>query len=185
MIVPVLDGLDDLSSKKRETAVKALNKAFSVDFPAVVTCRTIPFIETISTLGAPLARAVVVEMIPVAISDLVAYLPKGQVSGASKWSMVVQYLWKNKDSVLAETLTSPLMSYLARAIYSGPEGVPNELLKFNSKTNLEEHLLDAYVGAVYPPPLPGERYPEFHFYAASDVKKWYASLAWHLKRTKI
>ena len=73
----------------------------------------------------------------------------------TKWEAVLSYLGRNPGAPVARTvleaLSNPLMTSLARAAYGDTDADPRRLLEpqFADLPTLEEHLLDAFVPAVY------------------------------------
>jgi predicted NACHT family NTPase len=64
-VIPVLDGLDEVSPGLHEAAIDALDRAVAGDRPLVVTCRSAEYERAVQRSGTFLARAAVVEIEPV------------------------------------------------------------------------------------------------------------------------
>ncbi|GID50856.1 hypothetical protein Aca07nite_81310 [Actinoplanes capillaceus] len=182
LILPVLDGLDEVSRDHITLAVTRLNNYLSQDRPIVVTCRTAEYQEIIGQVGAVLARAAVVELESVSHSEAAAYLPAGQgEAGRRRWKPVTRHLLTHPDGPLAQVFSTPLMVHLARVVYRGATE-PADLLRFTDPATLEDHLLRNYVPALYaeqegaPAARPGYR-PE-------QAQRWLAFLAAHMSRAR-
>lgn len=163
-VMIVVDGLDELPAHLHTAALDGLNRAAGVR-PLVVTCRTAEYRAASS--GTFLRGAAVVQLAPVAWPDLADYL--------GGWSPVV-------DSPVALALSSPLMAYLARTIYSVPPGDPAELMAFGTREDVERHLLRAYLPAVYDQrpravdPYRSCRTPQWTFEVADRSLRFLAAL---------
>ncbi|GAB3831853.1 NACHT domain-containing protein [Dactylosporangium cerinum] len=142
LVVPVLDGLDEMAGPAQAPAITALTAAVGRDRPLVVTCRADEYQRAVAQAGSPLARAAVVEIEPVSAADAAAYLPEGQLDGAARWRPVLAHLAAEPDGGLAHVFRTPLMVYLARTAYRAPGSNPAELLTFTEPGNVELHLED-------------------------------------------
>lgn len=151
-VLPVLDGLDEMPAAWHASAITALNDAVADARPVVLTCRSDEYQAAVATTGTPLARAAVVEIEPVAPDDIVTYLSAGQIDGHARWAPVIRCLRTNPDGPLACALSTPLMVYLARTMYTAPGNDPAELCdtdRFPDRRTIEDHLLNGYLPAVY------------------------------------
>ncbi|MGE7435945.1 helix-turn-helix transcriptional regulator [Kitasatospora sp. NPDC001175] len=208
LILPVLDGFDEIAEGLRREALEALN---ATSLPLVLTSRRGEFAEAVQAAHAPLVWAAGIELTDLAIDDLVTYLPRtartvghGNSSGhggdhdgdggtGAVWDVVLGELRAREtpaSAPLAEVLTTPLMVILARTMYSETPGRnPAELLdttRFPTRKSLEEHLLAGFVPAVYRRRVPeqtegGQRRRQPN--RDSDrVRRWLGYLAHHLVR---
>ncbi|GAA0464517.1 hypothetical protein Ade02nite_31500 [Paractinoplanes deccanensis] len=166
-VIPVLDGLDEIPASLRVRAVERLTATIG-ERPLVVTCRAREYADTIGTSGTPLAAAAVVELDPVAAAQVARYLPAGQIDGERRWQPVLSRLAAEPDGPLATTLSTPLMSSLARTAYTSPTTDPGDLLRFPDGAALTTHLLASYLPAVYRGPRP---------YTAAQAERWLRYLA--------
>jgi hypothetical protein len=160
-VLPVLDGLDEILESLRGEAMQCLNAAFDHDAPVVLTCRADEYRETVDAVDVFTAAAVV-ELRPLSLDDLADYLSRttrqiyhhgGDLT--TKWEPVLAYLRENPEQPVAQTvvevLSTPLMTSMARAAYSDTSADPLYLLddRFADPDALEEHLLEAFIPAVY------------------------------------
>ncbi|OLF16372.1 hypothetical protein [Actinophytocola xanthii] len=153
-VLPVLDGLDEMPRSRQAAAVAGLNDAVAGGHPIVVACRVREYEAAVTASGAALGRAAVVELEPVDAAAAAAYLPAGQAAGTRRWAPVLDRLRDDPRGSLAEALSTPLMVYLARAVYRGPARDPVHLgdrRRWRSAQQVEDHLLDAYLPALYAP----------------------------------
>ncbi|MFJ4776549.1 helix-turn-helix domain-containing protein [Streptomyces sp. NPDC088762] len=163
LVLPVLDGFDEIAEGLRRDALDALNATSS---PLVLTSRRDEYAEAVRAAHTPLVWAHGIELTDLTLDDLADYLPRTTrtvPSGASAahgtgsaWDAVLTQLRTRQDPVhtnLATVLSTPLMVILARTLYSETPGRdPAELLdatRFPSVKSLDEHLLAGFVPAVY------------------------------------
>ncbi|MFE1364826.1 helix-turn-helix domain-containing protein [Streptomyces anulatus] len=170
LILPVLDGFDEIAEGLRQEALEALN---ATSLPLVLTSRAGEYAEAVSAARAPLVWAAGIELAGLTPDDLSAYLSRtarpaardgrapggeGGEGGEGLWDLVLEVLRSGKDPAggrLAEVLSTPLMIALARTMYSeAPGRDPAELLdagRFPTASSLEDHLLAGFVPTVYRP----------------------------------
>ncbi|MFD7526961.1 helix-turn-helix domain-containing protein [Streptomyces sp. NPDC059849] len=160
LVLPVLDGFDEIAEGLRSTALETLN---ATSLPLVLTSRRGEFAEAVEETRTPLVWAAGLELTDLTLDDLDDYLPRtarpvprGDSGSEAVWSPVLARLSAGEggaDSPLARVLSTPLMIILARTMYSGTPGRdPAELLdteRFPDENSLEEHLLAGFVPTVY------------------------------------
>lgn len=177
-VLPILDGLDEVGSTELPAATLAVNR-YGWTQPLVVTCRGTEYLAaTREEPGAPLARAAVIELVPLSRTDIESYLgpdPEG------RWTAVRDRLAAEPDGPLARTLGNPLMLWLAWEVYGHADRNPAELAdryRFARQQAIESRLLSEFVPAVYPVEgqllslLPGRLEP-----TASQARRWLGFLA--------
>ncbi|MFE0777367.1 helix-turn-helix domain-containing protein [Streptomyces sp. NPDC058861] len=202
LVLPVLDGFDEIAEGLRREALDALN---TTSAPLVLTSRRDEYAEAVRAAHAPLVWAGGVELADLTLDDLADYLPRttrvappggsGDGTGASgtTWDAVLAALRARKTPAaadLATVLTTPLMVVLARTLYSEVPGRdPAELLdaaRFPSVKSLEEHLLAGFVPAVYRRHVPERdaagRQPGTAYADPVRAERWLGHLAHHLVR---
>ncbi|KOV30318.1 XRE family transcriptional regulator, partial [Streptomyces sp. XY431] len=196
LILPVLDGFDEIAEGLRREALEALN---TVDLRLVLTSRRKEFADAVHAAHAPLVRASGLELVDLTPEDVADYLPwtarpAGRGSGTrAVWDTVLDELRDQRSPGgrnLAEVLSTPLMIVLARTMYSRTsERDPGELLnstRFPTGQRIEEHLLAGFVPTVYrrrvrersdtdPRQERWERNPE-------QAERWLGYLAHHMAR---
>ncbi|MFI8961883.1 helix-turn-helix domain-containing protein [Streptomyces sp. NPDC053493] len=202
LILPVLDGFDEIAEGLRRAALDALN---ATSTPLVLTSRRDEYAEAVRAARAPLVWAGGIELTDLTLDDLADYLPRaardvpsaaGGGPGAgrpgSAWDGVLAELRTLRSPAhtnLAAVLTTPLMVILARTLYSEtPDRVPAELLdatRFPSVKSLDEHLLAGFVPTVYRHRAPERdaagRRPRTA-YDAARAEHWLGHLAHQLVR---
>lgn len=72
-LVAVLDGLDELPAERHGPAIEALDRFAAAGHPLVLTCRAKEYEHAVTTTGAVLSRAAVVELRPVDVADVIAF----------------------------------------------------------------------------------------------------------------
>jgi hypothetical protein len=183
-ILPVLDGLDEIPETTRRWAVRAINEVIGSHRPIVVTCRSVEYGDVIAGGSPVLHRAPVVELQPVAVDDLVAYVRAVPWPDANAWEPVIDHLRRSPKGALAQALGTPLMISFSRRIYQRLTRSPAELIdenRFPSCHAVEDHVLGLFVAAAYAPqrrtvpgnpaPAPDGRWP------AESAERWLRYLA--------
>lgn len=158
-ILPVLDGFDEVPSGLHGTALKALNRATTM--PMLLTSRPEEYSTAVNKPDSDvLTAAAVIELEGLTVEDYADYLTRAsrpvRDGGADStvWEPVLARLRElpltPSAANLAEALATPLMVSLARTVYSDAPGQnPRKLLEFPTPVALRDHLLAAFVPAVY------------------------------------
>ncbi|AGL17357.1 SARP family transcriptional regulator [Actinoplanes sp. N902-109] len=173
LILPILDGLDELPESTRRVAVDAVNAATGADRPVVVTCRVSEFMDVVSTGGPALRRAALVQVDRVAVADVSGYLGRGEDAGPARWQPVIDAMRADPGGPLGTAFGSPLMVSVAKAAYRDGTRDPAELVAFASRHDVENHLVDCLLDVAYPPERGGAR-----------QQRWLTFLAVHLDRQR-
>ncbi|MFE6484471.1 NACHT domain-containing protein [Streptomyces sp. NPDC057757] len=157
LILPVLDGFDELPRSAYAEAVRHINSELDDDLPLLLTSRTEAWAATVRA-GDVLTAAEVVELLPLDEEQAGSYLertarPGGRdgAHGETVWTPVLRRLAREPHP-LADVLRVPLMVALARTVYGDTSRDPAELLdpgRFPTAGDIEEHLLDAFVPAAF------------------------------------
>ncbi|MGW7458120.1 XRE family transcriptional regulator [Streptomyces sp. NPDC054797] len=206
LILPVLDGFDEIAEGLRREALDALNATSS---PLVLTSRRDEYAEAVRAAHAPLVWAGGIELTDLTLEDLADYLPRttrtvpsdadstpgagSSGSPGSPWDAVLTELRTGQGPAhahLTAVLTTPLMVILARTLYSEtPDRDPAELLdatRFPTVKSLDEHLLAGFVPAVYRRRAPERdaagRQPRTPYADPARAERWLGHLAHHLVR---
>lgn len=174
LILPILDGFDEIPDRIRGSAIDKIN-AMNPPAGLILTARTKAYRDAVygeSGTGRVLAGAAGVELCPLDAAMVAAYLKRASDSPVmdERWNAVFDTFSENEPSPVAQTLTTPLMVTLARAIYNPRDNEdaetiqhhPAELLDpalFKEKKDVEAYLLDKFIWAAYRP-LPGSSDPQ-------------------------
>ncbi|MER6831971.1 hypothetical protein ABT352_38695 [Streptosporangium sp. NPDC000563] len=180
LVLPILDGLDELPASQHASAVGELNDYAGAGPGLVVTCRSREYEQAITTLGAELARAAVVELQAVTAEQVIAFLSHPAVA-RPRWQPVFDHLRASPDGVLAKVLSTPLMASLARAAYTSLLTDPGELLRMTRAFDIRARLIDGFVTDAYlsdRPAPPGVR--ALRRYPSARAGRWLSCLAFQL-----
>ncbi|MGW1681288.1 NACHT domain-containing protein [Saccharopolyspora sp. NPDC002376] len=154
LILPVLDGFDEIPERHRPAAVRQIS---TLDLPLILTSRPGEYARAAYEIKA-VGGAAAIMLEDLTLEETHEYLrqstgkPRGPV-----WDGVFEQLRTAPEARasrnLTTVLTSPLMVMLARTVYNdNPGRHPGELLdtgRFSEAEDLEDHLLDVYVDTVY------------------------------------
>jgi NACHT domain len=173
-VVPILDGLDEMPRALQPAAVARINE-HRVYRPLIVTSREEQYLDAIRQNREGIKDAPVVAIRPLLAGDIQAYLDP---TGRGPWAEVLARM--DADGPLAAVLANPLMLWLARVVYADKS--PGNLAFLNTRTSLENHLLEELVPAVYD----GERgWPRLRGFrcAGWQAERWLGALA-HRHRSR-
>ncbi|MGC0318268.1 NACHT domain-containing protein [Kitasatospora acidiphila] len=171
LIVPVLDGLDEMSPHLRGMALTRLNESRADGTPLILTCRAAEYDQLVSEDAVLLRGAAVVRAVPVTPQDALEYLRTVVVPQRhAAWEGVFATLEEELPSPLLSVAASPLMLGLLR-IFAGGSGDPVVLLRFGGARELEDFLLDALVPTVFAARPDGPRW------RAGPAERWLRWLA--------
>jgi hypothetical protein len=148
LLVPILDGFDELPAASRRVALRPIKRAFPG--PLLLISRGTEYEEAVWASGEVLTRAAVVELLPPSGRDLQDYLRlRTPPFRADLWYPVFDRLAERPDGPLAATLAKPLMAWLAVQTYAEGGANPVELLGIDDPDVLQRSLLDRLFQAVY------------------------------------
>lgn len=185
LVLPILDGLDEIADSVRGQAIAKINDSLLPGSQLVVTCRTAHYREAIGAsdgVRLTLRAAAGVELRALDAEAVAAFLQDDAgLQAEERWSPVLTVLGTQAPAGLA--LTTPLMVALARTIYNPRQGEhaqklpdPAELCALADQDAVEEHLFDAFIHAAYRDRGDGR-------WTAPQAEKWLTFLARHLERT--
>jgi hypothetical protein len=193
LLLPVLDGLDEINGPAQGRALAHLNEALRPGVGLVLTARTDSYRLAVRPgAGMPAAvpsGAAGVELCPLDAGTVADYLraSAGGRDAEARWEQVFAALADPAQPV-GQALVTPLTAALARTVYCPRPGEPaaglphpGELLGrgLDSRAAVERHLFDGFLPAAYRPHAdPARRGP----WKASDAYRWLAFLAGQLKR---
>jgi hypothetical protein len=172
LIVPVLDGLDDLHLDPGDTgwteAFDELNNFAVADGTAraslVLTSRVSPDPKT----GIPWLRdAATVLVQPVTTAKAIQYL-RGRVNDPERWVPVIQILERDPGNPLSRAMSTPL--WLTFAASSADPA------KLSDRSDIDDYLLGRFVDSSAKEAADGTPY------RPSEVRAWLSRLAQYLSR---
>jgi hypothetical protein len=161
LILPLLDGLDEIPPVLRASAIARINDALRAGEAVVVTCRTEDYRRVVTPdegRGVPIGAAAAVELNPLTPDMVAGYLvdDEGSSAASERWAPVLAML--GSEAPVAQALSTPLMVALARVIYNPRPGElvgdlrsPAELcgLAMEDRLAVESSLFDAFIPAAY------------------------------------
>ena len=188
LIVPILDGLDEIPYPARISAVAKLNEAMRPGDRLVVTSRGQDFLEAIKPEDGPwvpLHGAAGIKLCSLDSSTVTRYLYADVTRDReSPWWPILTGL--PAEAPLSEALSNPLSLTLARAIYNTRMGEPSaappnpaELLNLPDRAAVEDRLLSAFVKAAYPGS--DTETGSSRRWDANRAERWLIFLAHHLE----
>jgi NACHT domain len=180
LILPILDGLDEIPNALRRQAIVGIKDALQPGDRLIVTCRTEAYRAAVRPPGharVPLLAAAV-QLRPLDADAVSCYLQRGTEDGVARWASILT------QAPVAQALSSPLMAGLAQAIYNPrpdeeadilPD--PQKLSHLKSESVIKDHLFDEFIRAAYRPSPDPARRPRW---TAHQAKRWLVFLARHL-----
>jgi hypothetical protein len=190
LILPILDGLDEIPDAARRYAIARINDAVRAGEHFVVTCRRAPFEDAVGPADGSrvtLRGAAGVELCPLDARVIAGYLQADAASPHDmvRWQPLLACL--KAETPVAKVLSNPLMLSLARTIYSPEPGDltrsapdPAELCILADEVDIEARLLSAFVPAAYR--NSGQKPGRPRTWTARRARRWLGFLARHLDR---
>ncbi len=193
-IMPVLDGLDELSQPARATVITALNRSLNSGDQLVLTCRTIEYGRAVATAGHVLASAVVIEpqpLEPAAAADYLARcLPR---CPGPAWEQILEGLRATETrspgplAAIADIAATPLGLWLLRTVcITGTVGTARMLdpWQLPGTATLRGYLFDQLIPALIEtrPPADDQAglFRPRRRYDPGQVRHWLGYLASYL-----
>ncbi|GAB3934148.1 hypothetical protein GCM10027614_06640 [Micromonospora vulcania] len=146
LVVPVLDGLDEMPEQRLVACLEQLNELATQRF--VLTCRTSVY-ERYLVKGEKLRGTAVVVLEPLSPAEVADYLvDAAPYHQAGNWSAVAATI--GGDAELTGALSTPLMVAMARTAFDQPGTDPRELVPLaleQGRRSVEDNLLTRAVDA--------------------------------------
>jgi hypothetical protein len=194
LIMPILDGLDEIADDARSAAISAINTGAMPGESFVITSRTALYREAARAdreSEVTLQGAAGIELCPLDSGLVADYLLRGAAGpkARARWTHVLERL--DERSELASALSTPLMVGLAQIIYNatGVNGAqppdPNDLCllcEMGNAAAIRRHLLAGFVAAAYRPRGFGPS-DQPHQWAPPKAEKTLQFLAHYLQST--
>jgi hypothetical protein len=191
LILPLLDGLDEMPDNRLPQAITRINDALRPSQRLVLASRGKPYRQAVRPpdgQGITLVGAAAVELCPLRPEEVKRYLLHDSRDPA-RWAPIIEAL--GSDVPVGRALTTPLMVTLARAIYSprpgdqpGTTRDPSELCDETMPDvfTVAQYLLDAFIPAVY------RQLGDWHErrrvrWPSPKAERWLTFLARHIERT--
>ncbi|WP_157563368.1 hypothetical protein [Micromonospora chokoriensis] len=193
-VIPVLDGLDEMSQELLPRAIESLNRVlipaaqFGPD-PVILTCRESEFLAAApaeyssGVESAVLWEATTVKVKPYTAEDIGACLVAGvPASQVARWAHLATAVREAPEGPLATALVTPFMISLTRSVLGGEGRDPAELVgrAWPNGRDVELSLLHDLVPSLYDHPLPG---PATVALSSEKAQRYLVSLARTLSAT--
>lgn len=185
MVVPILDGLDELPEEYRPKVIAALNTSLGRTGRVVVTCRSEDFAAAVAA-GDVLTAAAVIEPVLMTATDAANYLKECLLpTPGPPWTFVLNELRQDAARPLADVCATPLGLWLLRTVYITGHRDPTPLVTdrehYPDAAAIEDHLLEELIPAVIdarpPSDDPADRLRPRESWDPSDVRRWLSYLA--------
>jgi hypothetical protein len=187
LVLPVLDGLDEVSERARADVIEAVNAAMSDGaLGLVLTCRTAEYWAAVAARDV-LRSAAVIEPDVItprqAATYLKSWIPPSQ---RAAWRPVLAGLTTRPvNKPLAEALATPLALWLVRHVYLDQGLDPVKLAdtcRFPAPELIQQHLAEALVAALIKanPPDPADSMRPARSWDPDKAQRWLGFLACHL-----
>ncbi len=166
LILPVLDGLDEILAGGSDQALASINDELRSDIGLVLSCRTDEFRAAVhpdpDRRPIHLDGAAGIRLTPLTSTAIRGYLLAGaRDDGPTRWAQTLTALADPTSSV-AQALTTPLTAFLASTAYNprpweSSRGLPSptDLCALPTAAAVEQHLLAGFIPAAYRP-YPGQ-----------------------------
>jgi cyclopropane fatty-acyl-phospholipid synthase-like methyltransferase len=193
LILPILDGFDEIPDQMRVSAIEKINEAVKPEPGLILTSRTTEYRDAVngkSGIRMVLDGAAGIKLCPLDARIVTDYLKESSDSPeiAERWDVVTSTLTADKPAPAAQALTTPLMVTLARAIYNPHDNEnvaaiqqrPAELLNsrlFKNKEDVETYLLDKFIWAAYRSPSQQSHASGGYTWNYLQAKRWLVFLA--------
>jgi len=160
LILPVLDGLDEIRGGSRAQALTEINATLPNHTGVIVSSRAKAFRRAVRLrpgVGPTrLEGAAGIRLAPLSPTVVADYLiATAGDGGRDRWSAVLTAM-SSPGTPLARAMTTPLMAGLARTVYNPRGGEsnlglpdPGDLIALPTVAAVEQHLLAGFVPAAY------------------------------------
>jgi hypothetical protein len=145
-----LDGLDDMPSSAKSTALSKIDKE-AHRLKVVITSTSAEYGRARAT--GRISYPAVVSLRPLDLKSISEYLTQGHDGSQERdrWDTFTKYLVEHPGSPVARALDNPLMLSLCRASYR-QSGDPTELTEFKGIKQVKRFLISEFLTAAYPDP---------------------------------
>lgn len=190
LILPVLDGLDEIPAVSRAAVLRALNTSLGTG-QLILTCRTAEYAQAVRDAADVLTGAAVIEAEPLTPRAAAAYLTTClRPAPSPSWQQVLGGLRTGGAAALAEVCSTPLGLWLLRSVYCQPGADPAPLAdpaRYPTRKALQAHLLDQLIPALIRtrPPLTdavgaADLFRPSKHYDPDQAARWLGYLAHYL-----
>lgn len=163
LIIPVLDGLDELAVHVRGSALEAINTILPAQ-SLILTCRREEYSQLVKHSG-PLKNAAASEALPLIPDSVAKYLQTRRgARNIEDWQAIIDSIKADPGAPLARTLSRPLMVSFLAVVYEEPRTDIGDLLNraiFPSAADIERSLYASLL-TIY----------KRHMHLSVDGKAW-------------
>lgn len=180
MILPVLDGLDemdptlpdgspDTEAPRARAALEQLDgyRVRGEPGPVVLTCRT-AHLQAMASRGV-LRDSAQVTLAPVSHAQAMSYLAT-RAQDPPRWQPLIDHLTAHPTDALATLLSTPWRLCLVATVYHH-DGSPHELTAYATAQALDDHLLSRFIPAATRL-HPRTRFGRQRIYHPDQVHRW-------------
>ncbi|WP_433521637.1 NACHT domain-containing protein [Nocardia pseudovaccinii] len=151
LVLPVIDGLDELAAAQRAALLTALNESLGATDPLVLTCRTDEFLDTVDRADV-LTAAAVIEARPLTPSTAASYLDNCLAPRIrAEWEWILATLRHDDHTPLSAVCATPLGLWLLRTVYLENRRDPTPLLDpvgYPDAAAITAHLFEELIPAT-------------------------------------
>ncbi|MFF7093355.1 NACHT domain-containing protein [Streptomyces rubradiris] len=165
LVLPILDGFDEIPPALQAPALDAVNRALPLEQPMVLASRTPQYRSALTRRGiiVRLNGAAGIQLLPLERAEAAAYLRRdaggAHTAAAERWSGVAELLGGNTP--VGQALSTPLGLFLARTVYNPRPGPANhaapppdpdrlrDTTAYPTRAAVLGHLFDAFIPAAY------------------------------------
>jgi hypothetical protein len=191
LILPVLDGLDEIPAAAQVAVLHALNASLGTG-QLILTCRTTEYTHAVNDAADVLTGAAVIEPEPLTPQAAAAYLATCLPPAPTpSWQQVLDSLRTGGATPLAETCSTPLGLWLLRVTHRQPGADPAPLAdpaRYPTRKALQAHLFDQLIPALIrtrPPRTdPADPFRPRKRHDPQQAIRWLGYLAHHLTHPK-
>jgi hypothetical protein len=173
LILPVIDGIDELLPEWRGAAISQLGSDVvgSRRAPIIATSRTDAY-TSLEQAAPLLPNITAIEILPLDRAAIAQYL----TDHSRRWDRVIEAMYRQPISPIVSVLCSPFGLSLAIRSYEVREAPPDELLdssRFATSQDIFEFLIDLQTDIQ----VLSQGYSPLTRYSPSDVKRWLSYIA--------
>lgn len=153
VVVPFLDGFDEVAAPERAALLRALNQALGAGLSVALASREEQFREAVAAVGA-VRGSVAVRLGPLGPRHLAEFLADSRTPNRLAWRPLLKAMHTGRASSAREVFATPLMQWLGLQVYGSGTANPVELAdptRFPTARDIERHLLASLVPSVFDP----------------------------------
>ncbi len=153
VVVPFLDGFDEVAEARRTTLLRALDQALGAGLSVALASREEQLHDAVTAVGA-VRGSLAVRLAPLGPEHFASFLTDSRAANRAAWQPLLDAMRGGAAPQVAEVFATPLMQWLGRQVYGGGGAVPTELAdpaRFPTAGDIERHLLASLVPTVFDP----------------------------------